>query len=109
MLLSKQESKIDLFFTRGRHNIIDVHYTSQSYFHLPKITIRIKSEINHLFKQTLRDIVLFYDTARLNMYLEEWKQLCRRAWKNEYDFLHVDTFSEIREGRYTITNFNKRT
>ena len=36
LLLSKQESNIDLFFTRGRHNNIDIYYISQSYFHLPK-------------------------------------------------------------------------
>ena len=40
MLLSKRESNIDLFFTRGRHNNIDIYYISQSYFHLPKKTIR---------------------------------------------------------------------
>ena len=33
MLLSKQESTIDLFFTRGRHNNIDFYFVSQSYFH----------------------------------------------------------------------------
>ena len=37
MLLSKQESNIDLFSSRGRHNNIDIPYTSQSYFHLQKI------------------------------------------------------------------------
>ena len=36
MLLSKQESNIDLFFTRGRHNNIDICYIPQSYFHLQK-------------------------------------------------------------------------
>ena len=45
MLLSKQESSIDLFFTRGRHNIIDIYYNCQSYFHLPKNTIRNNSNI----------------------------------------------------------------
>ena len=35
MLLSKQESNIDPFSTRGRHNNIDIYYISQSYFHLP--------------------------------------------------------------------------
>ena len=53
MLLSKQESNIDLFFTRGRHNNIDIYYISQSYFHLPKNTIRNNSNIIILFKQTL--------------------------------------------------------
>ena len=43
MLLSKQESKIDLFFTRGRHNNIDICFVSQSFFHLPKNTIRNNS------------------------------------------------------------------
>ena len=72
MLLSKQESHIDLFLTRGRHNNIDVYYISQSYFHLPKKTFRNISKINILFKQTLRDIILlFHDIAGLNMNLEE--------------------------------------
>ena len=82
MLLSKQESNIDLFFTRGRHNNIDLYYMSQSYFHLPKNTIRNNSNIIILFKQTLRDIILlFHDKAGLDMNLEEWKDLCRKAWK----------------------------
>ena len=33
MLLSKQESNFDMFFTRGRHNNIDIYYITQSYFH----------------------------------------------------------------------------
>ena len=80
MLLSKQESNIDLFFTRGRHSNIDIYYISQSYFHLPKNTIRNNSNIIILFKQTLRDIILlFLDIAGLDVNLEEWKQLCRKA------------------------------
>ena len=72
MLPSKQESHIDLSSTRGRHNNIDIYYMSQSYFHLPKNTIRNISEINILFKQTLRDIILFFHViAGLNMNLEE--------------------------------------
>ena len=68
MLHSKQESNIDLFFTRGRHKNIDIYYISQSYFHLPKNTIRNDSKINILFKQTLRDIILlFHEIAGLDM------------------------------------------
>ena len=80
MLLSKQESNIDLFFTRGQHNNIDIYYISQRYFHLPKNTIPNNSNIIILFKQTLRDIILlFHDIAGLDMNLDEWKQLCREA------------------------------
>ena len=86
MLLSKQESNIDLFFTRGRHNNIDIYNISQSYFHLPKNSIRNNSNMIILFKQTLRDIILlFHDIAGLDMNLEERKQLCRKAWENDFD------------------------
>ena len=108
LLLSKQESNIDLFFTRGRHNNIDIYYISQSYFHLPKKTIRNNSNIIILFKQTLRDIILlFHDIAGLAMNLEEWKPLCRKAWKNDYDYLQIDRFAKIGNGRCTIRNCNK--
>ena len=64
MLLSKQKSNIDLFFNRGRHSKFDVYYISQSYFHLPKNTIRNNSNIILLFTQTLRDLILlFHDIA----------------------------------------------
>ena len=80
MLLSKQESNIDLFFTRGRHNNIDLYYISQNYFPLPKNTIRNNTIKIILPKQTLKDIILlFHDTAGLGMNLEEWKQLCRKT------------------------------
>ena len=105
MLLSKQESNIDLFFTRGRHKKLDIYYISQSYSHLPKITIRNNSNIIILFKQTLRDIILlFHDIAGLDMNLEEWKQLCRKAWENDYDYLQIDRSAKIGNGRYTIRN-----
>ena len=110
MLLSKQESNIDLFFTRGRHSNFDTQYISQSYFHLPKNSNRNNSNINILFKQTLRDIILlFLDIAGLDMNLEEGKQLCRMAWENEFDYLPIDRFAKKENGRYTTRNCKKNT
>ena len=43
------------------------------------------------------------------MKLEEWKQLCRKAWENDYDYLQKDKFAEIGEGRYTIRKCKKKT
>ena len=43
------------------------------------------------------------------MSLEEWKQLCRKAWENDYEYLKRDTFANMGEGRYTIRNCNKST
>ena len=89
MFLSKQISNIGLCLTRGRHNGNDKYFISQSQFHLPKILFVI-TQIQ-FFKQILRDfILLLHDIAGLDMTLQEWKQLCRKAWENEYDYLKVD-------------------
>ena len=110
MILSKQESNIDLFFTRGRHINIDLYYISQSYFHLPKKTIPHNSNIIHLFEQALRDIILLiHEIAGLDMNLEKWKQLFRKAWENEYDYFQINRFAKIRKDRYTIRNCNRNT
>ena len=110
MLLLKKESNISLFFTRGRHKNIDIYYISQNHLHLPKNTIRKNSNIIILFKQTLRDIILlFHDLAGLDMNLEEGKQLCRKAWENDFDYLQIDRIAKIGEGRYTIRNCDKNT
>ena len=53
---SKQENNIELFFTRGRHKIIDVYYISQSYFHLSKSTIRNIFNLIVLYEETQWDI-----------------------------------------------------
>ena len=109
-LLSKHESNTNLFFTRGRHKNIDFHYISQSYFYLPKNTTRNNSNINILFKQTLKDIIpLFLDIAGLDMNLEEWKQLWLEAWENEYEYLQIVRFAKTERSRHTIRNCNKNT
>ena len=56
MLAAKNSSQIDEFFTRGRHEDLDVYYISQSYFALPRQSIRNNSDRLILFKQTLRDV-----------------------------------------------------
>ena len=43
------------------------------------------------------------------MNLEEWKQLCRKARENDYDYLRIDRFAENGEGRHTIRNCDKNT
>ena len=43
------------------------------------------------------------------MSLEEWKQLFRKTWENEFDFLQIDRFSKLAKGRYTNRKCNKTT
>ena len=56
MLGAQNCSQVDEFFTRGRHEDLDVYCLSQSYFALPRQSIRNNSDQLLLFKQTLRDV-----------------------------------------------------
>ena len=56
MIGAKNSSQIDEFFTRRRHEDLDVYYIGQSYFGLPRQSIRNNSDILILFRQTLRDV-----------------------------------------------------
>ena len=110
MLLSKQESNIILFFARSRHQNNDIYFISQNYFNLPKNAVRDNSKIIILFKQTLRDIILlFHDIAALDINVEEWKQLFREAWENDFNYLQIDRFVKVGEGKFTIRNSNRNT
>ena len=77
-MLDSNQKLIDPFFTRGRHNDLDVYYLSQSYFDLPKRTIRNNSNIIILFQQTLKDVEHIYrDIAGFDMSNDEFKILCK--------------------------------
>ena len=81
MLGALNSSQINEFFTRGRHEDLDVHYISQSYFALPRQSIRKNSYRLILFKQTLRDVEsMYYDIGAYDMNYDEFKQMCHKAW-----------------------------
>ena len=95
MLLSNQNNDIHVFFTRGRQKNIGVYSEFQSYFQLSKNTIGNDSTIFNLFKQTLSDIILlFHDIAGSDVNLQERRQLCRKAWEIECDFLQLERIAK---------------
>ena len=104
MLVSNQKL-IDPFFTRGRHNDLDVYYLSQSYFDLPKRTIRNNSNIIILFQQTLKDVEHIYrDIAGFDMSNDEFKSLCREAWRDNYNYLLINRLEDKNGSKYMICN-----
>ena len=110
MLGAKNSSQIDEFFTRGRHEDIDVYYISQSYFGLPRQSIRNNSDRLILFKQTLRDVQsMYYDIGAYDMKYDEFKEMCHKAWNEEYNYLCIDTAKNKNEGKYCIFNESKTT
>ena len=110
MLGARNSSQIDEFFTRGRHEDLDVYYISQSYFALPRQSIRNNSDILILFKQTLRDVQsMYYDIGAYDMKYDEFKEMCHKAWDEKYNYLCIDMTKNKNEGKYRIFNESKTT
>ena len=110
VLGSSNSRDIDQFFIRGRHNNLDIYYLSQSYFDLPKRTIRNNSNKIILFNQTLKDIEHIYrDVAGYDMNYDEFKELCRKSWEEDYNYLCIDRSKKRDQGRYCIYNESKNT
>ena len=110
MLGARNSSQIDEFFTRGRHEDLDVYYISQSYFGSPRQSIRNNSDRLILFKQTLRDVQsMFYDIGAYDMNYDEFKLMCHKAWDEKYNYLFIDMDKNKNEGKYRIFNESKTT
>ena len=101
---------IDQFFIRGRHNNLEIYYLSQSYFDLPKRTIRNNSNKIFPFNQALKDLENIYrDVGGYDMSYDEFKELCRKSWKEDYNYLCFDRSKKRDQGRDWICNESKNT
>ncbi len=105
-LLDEKQSQLSKYFTRGRHNKINTFYISQSYFHLPRKTIRMNSNFLILFKLPLRDVQdIYHDLVGMDMNIQEFKQLCNLAWSKSFCFLIIDLTKNRNNGKYRL-NFH---
>ena len=96
MLGSKEAKDFDAFFTRGRHQKLDIYYISQSWYELPKNTIRNNCSRHMLFPQMLKVITMIYnDISGLNMIFSEWRDLYRDAWKKRYNYVQIDKDKDL--------------
>ena len=96
-------------FILGHHSDSDIYYLSQSYFDLPKRTIRNDSNKLILFNQALKDMEQIYrDVAGYDMSYDEFK-LCRKSWEEDYKHICIDRSKKREKGRHFICNENKKT
>ena len=104
-MLDSNQKLIDSFFTTGRHKDLDVYHLSQSYFDLSKRTIRNNSNIIILFQQTLKDVEHIYRViAGFDMSNDEFKSLCREAWRDNYNYLLIKRLEDKNGSKYMICN-----
>ena len=101
----KSEINRSIFFTRGSYNDLDVYFLSQSYFDLPKRTIRSNSNIITFFQQTLKDVEHIYrDFAGFDMSYDEFKNLCRESWEENYIYLLLNRLEDKNGKKHMICN-----
>ena len=80
ILGAQNSSQMNDFYTRGRHEHLGVYYISQSYFPLPRQSIRNNCDRLILFKRTLRNVQsMYYDIGVYDMKYDEFKQMCHKA------------------------------
>ena len=110
MLGARNSSQIDEFFTRGRHEVLDVYYISQSYFALPRQSIGNDSDRLILFKQTLGDVQsMYYDIGAYDMKFDEFRKMCHKACHETFNYLCIDMTKNKNEGKYRHFNESKTT
>ena len=75
MLGARNNSQTYDFYTRDRHENFEVYYISQSYFGLPKQSIRNNCDRLILFRQTIKDVQsMYYDIGAYDMLYSENKK-----------------------------------
>ena len=63
-----------------------------------------------MFNQTSKDIENIYrDIGGYDMSYDEFKQLCRKSWEEEYKYLRIDRSKKRDEGKHCICNESKHT
>lgn len=98
-LLEKQ-SKAESYYTRGRHSNCDVFYISQSYFRLPRQTIRENTNFIILFPQDMKNLNHIHADHCTDMDVQEFKEFCEGIWSKQYDFVTIDLSSSKYNGKY---------
>ena len=102
-------SFIDQFFFRGQHNNLDFYYLSQSYVDLSKSNIRNNCNKTVLLYQTLKEVERIYrDVAGYDMCYDDFEDLCRESWEEEYNYLCINRSKNRERGRYIICNESKK-
>lgn len=101
----------DDYFTRGRHNNINVIYITQSYHKLPRHTIRQNSNFNVLFNQDNTALSHIYQDCFSGdsdiLPYQRFKNLCNKIWDDDkYNFITIDKTKNIYQGKYR-KNFNE--
>lgn len=105
IMLERKQSKVEDFYTRGRHNNCSSIYISQNYHKLPRQTIRSNSNCIILFSLPKKDIQnIHQDLLSNDMDFKEFKDYFSNL--NQYSYIVINKEHDIFDGKY-LKNFNE--
>ena len=98
----ERQNKAEAFYTRGRHNNVNVIYISQNYFMLPRRTVRENANFIILFRQDIKNLnFIFADHCSYDMSSKEFHSFCKSVWDSApYNFVTLDLTSSKSNGKY---------
>ena len=100
LLGARNRSRLDEFFTGGRHENLNVYYISQSCFALPRQSVRSNCDRLKLFEQSIGDIrSMYYDIGAYDMKYDDFEEMCHKAWSEKFNHLCIDTTKNKIEGK----------
>ena len=102
------QNKVEAYFTRGRHNNVDVIYIAQSYFRLPRQTIRENANLFIFFAQDGKNLVhIFHDHCSGDgISFDLFSAMCNDWWRQgKHNFITIDLSKPVNDGKYR-KNFN---
>ena len=92
----------------GKNEYLDIYYISQSYFALPRQSVRKNSDIIILFKHTFRNVQsMSYDIGAYDMLYSEIREICKETWGEKFNYLCIEMTKNRNERKYRIFNESK--
>ena len=104
------QNKAEAYYTRGRHNNFDVFYITQSYFRLPRQTVRENANFFIFFLQDKKNLTHIYNDhcASDGISYETFCKFCSDVWNdNKHNFVTIDITQPAYCGKYrkNLTEF----
>ena len=97
------QNKVEAYFTRGRHSNVDVIYITQSYFRLPRQTIRENGNLFMFFPQDRKNLIHIFNDhcAGDGIQFESFSNFCNDVWReSSHNFVTIDLSRTIDTGKY---------
>ncbi len=97
------QSTPEKYYTRGRHNGVDAFYIAQSYFPLPRTTVRENANLFFFFRQDNKNLTHIYQDhcAADGIAFDVFRNFCNTVWnENRHNFVTIDLTRPPNEGKY---------